>query len=131
MADAKNDASTDISRGEDLPRLDDLVREVAPGLAEGKRKEERDKKAADKKKKKEKEVETIAFSMSNNKDSKSRTPAEQANEVVRARATCAGAHTWVTKRPLRVDESQREVSWEPKEAFGDEVGEFEKNRASL
>ena len=132
MADPKTDASTDI---------EDKVKTFAKDLTTWSEKwlkdkqkaseKEKDKKAADKKKKKEKEVETIAFSMSNNKDSKSRTPAEQANEVVKgASYVCWSSHMGDKVRHILMKINGK-VSWEPKDAYGDDIGEFEKKWGEL
>jgi hypothetical protein len=133
MADAKNDASTDIeSKVKDFAK--DLTTWSEKWLKDKQKASEKkkdDAKAADKKKKKEKEVESIAFSMSNNKDSKSRTPAEQANEVVKgASYVCWSSHMGDKARHVLMKVNGK-VSWEPKEAFGDGVGEFEKKWGEL
>ena len=133
MSDAKNDASTDVeSKVNDFAK--DLTTWSEKWLKDKQKageKKKDDTKAADKKKKKENEVESIAFSMSNNKDSKSRTPAEQANEVVKgASYVCWSSHMGEKARHVLMKVNGK-VSWEPKEAFGDEIGEFEKKWGEL
>jgi hypothetical protein len=132
MSDAKSDASTDIeSKVKDFAK--DLTSWSEKWLKDKQKASEKkkdDKKAADKKKK-DKEVESIAFSMSNNKDSKSRTPAEQANEVVKgASYVCWSSHMGDKARHVLMKINGK-ASWEPKDAFGDEVKEFEKKWGEL
>lgn len=119
---AKNDASTDIEAlvkkfAKDMTAEAETLRQARLD----KQKQETPAGAADKK---PPAVPVVTFSMSQNKKSKVRTPAEQAQEVVSGKSwVCWGAHMADKARHvlMKVDGV---ASWKANEAFGDDFAAF-------
>jgi hypothetical protein len=131
MADLKNDASTDIEA-----KVKAFAKDMT-SWAEKWLKEQKDGnsetggKGAEKKKKKGKAVESISFSLSGNKVSESRTPAEQAQEVVKGKSyVCWSSHMADSARHVLMKVNGK-ASWDPGDAFGDDVDQFEKKWGEL
>lgn len=144
MAAAKDDASTDIeslvkdfakdmtSEAEKLrkARLEQQKKDEAAAKKEAEKKAaaSKDKKPADKKAadKKPEPVPEVTFSLSPTKESKSRTPAEQAELVVAGSTkVCWSAHMADKARHvlMKVD---GKVAWDAKKAFGADFDAFKK-----
>lgn len=137
MASEKDDASTDI---EALTKsfADDMTSACADlrKASMDKAKKEAEKAAKDKKdektkddKKKETEPPVITFALDPGKDTKSRSPAEQAAQVVAGRSwVCWGAHMADKARHviMKVD---GKINWDAKKTLGDDFDAFKKSWA--
>ncbi len=116
MADPKNDASTDIEA-----KVKAFVKDLNSELAKLSKPEKGEKKKAP----------VITFSMSRNKVSGSRTPAEQAALLVKGSTkVCWSSHMADSARHvlLKVD---GKPSWDPKAALGAKFGAFKSKWSSL
>ena len=124
MADAKNDSSTDIET-KVKAFAKDMTAE-AKKLREARLKLKSNGAGDAKKGKKDADPPVVTFSMSGNKVSKSRTPAEQAKEVSDGKSyVCWSSHMADKARHvlMKVDGS---ASWDAKKAFGDDFAAFKK-----
>jgi hypothetical protein len=73
---------------------------------------------------------TIKFSLGTSKNSKSRTPAEQAADVAAGTSwACWGAHMADKARDM-IMKVDGKVSWDPKKVFGQDFAEFKKEWAA-
>jgi hypothetical protein len=128
MAEAKNDSSTDIETkvkafAKDMTAEAAKIREArlkakSNGADASAKKGKKGKKDAD--------PPVVTFSMSGNKVSKSRTPAEQAKEVSSGKSyVCWSSHMADKARHvlMKVD---GKASWDAKAAFGDDFSDFKK-----
>ena len=118
MADPKDDDSTDIEAkveafAKDMTKCAETLRKARETSAKGTKDEG-------------KKIPVVKFSMSKNKVSKSRTPAEQAKEVVGGKSyVCWSSHMADKARHVLMTVDGK-ASWEPKEAFGDDFDQFTK-----
>lgn len=133
MAEAKNDDSSGIevkvkAFAKDMTAEAETLRKAREKLiAEAKTKAKPEAAKKDKKKAKDDgKPAVVTFSMSANKVSKSRTPAEQAKEVVSGKSyVCWSSHMADKARHvlMKVDGS---ASWDAKKAFGEDFDAFKK-----
>jgi len=73
---------------------------------------------------------TVKFSLGASKNSKSRTPAEQAADVAAGTSwACWGAHMADKARDM-IMKVDGKVSWDPKKVFGQDFAEFKKEWAA-
>ena len=130
MAQPKDDSSTDIEAkvkafAKDMTACAEKIRaaRLKSKASDAAKKDKKDKKDAD--------PPVVTFSMSGNKKSKSRTPAEQAKEVSDGKSyVCWSSHMADKARHvlMKVD---GKASWDAKKAFGDDFAEFKKKWGEL
>lgn len=133
MASSKDDASTDIEAL--VKRFADSMTSECTALRKArteKAKKEAEKAAKDKKDDKKKddkkpaEPPAVTFALDPSADTKCRTPAEQAKQVVAGRSwVCWGAHMADKARHV-IMKADGKVTWDPKKTMGDDYDALKK-----
>lgn len=138
MAGAKDDASTDIESltkvfAADMTDACAVLRKARIGQAKKQVGGATKDKSNDKKKddKNAADPPEVTFALDPNPATKSRTPAEQAEQVVAGRSwVCWGAHMADKARHV-VMKAAGKVTWDPKKTMGDDYDAFKKKWAEV